>query len=156
VVKEMNTSKKLMIATISLLLLGFSSYGVAGVSINIGVSLPPLVFAAPPPVVVIPGTYVYFCPDAEADIFFYHGYWYRPHGEYWYRSVSYNGPWAYIGSPPTALINLPSDYRRVTIEHRRIPYGDLHRNWRSWERGRYWEKHGWGRGERERGFRERW
>ena len=154
----MNSYKKHLIATMLLLLLGFSSSGVAGVSINIGIPLPPLVFAEPPPVVVIPGTYAYFSPDVEANIFFYHGYWYRPHRERWYRSSSYNGPWGYIASPPTVLINLPPDYRRVTIHHQRIPYGDLHENWRSWERGRYWERHGWGRGERydyERGQRER-
>ena len=155
----MDTPRKLFIATMLLLLLGFSSGAVAGVRINIGVSLPPLVFSAPPPVVVIPGTYVYFCPDVEADIFFYHGYWYRPFGEHWYSSASYNGPWAFIAGPPTVLLNLPPDYRRVAIEHHRIPYGDLHRNWRFWERGRYWEKHGGGRDERhdfERGHRERW
>ena len=158
----MNRSKKLTMAIIVLLLLGFSGSGIAEVRVNIGVNLPRLVFPAPPPVVVIPGTYAYYCPDAEADIYFYHGYWYRPYEEHWYRSGSYNGPWAYIASPPTVFLHLPPDYRRVTIEHRRIPYGDLHRNWRPWERGRYWEKHGWGREERherehrERGHRERW
>jgi hypothetical protein len=157
----MNTPKKLVIATILLLLLGFSGSGVAEVRVNIGV-IPPLIFQAPPPVLVIPGTYVYYCPEAEADIFFYHGYWYRPYGERWYRAGSYNGPWAYIANPPTVVLHLPPDYRRATIEHRRILYGDLHRNWRAWERGRYWEKHGWGREERherehrERGYRERW
>jgi hypothetical protein len=160
----MTISKKFLILTILLLLLGFSSKGVARVSINIGVTPPPFVFSAPPPVVVVPGTYVYFTPDVDVDVFFYQGYWYRPYREYWYRSSSYNGPWAYLASPPTVLLNLPPDYRRVTIEHRRIPYGDLHRNWRSWERERYWERHGWGREERhdfdrehrERGHRERW
>jgi hypothetical protein len=158
----MNTSKKLMIAVILLLLSGFSSSGLAEVRVNIGINLPPLVFRAPPAVAVIPGTYVYYCPEADVDILFYHGHWYRPYGEHWYQSGSYNGPWGYIAGPPTALLNLPPDYRRVTIEHRWIPYGDLYRNWRAWERGRYWEKHDWGREERhesehrERGHRERW
>jgi hypothetical protein len=155
----MNTMKKLTIAIILLLLLSFSGSGTAEVRVNVGINLPRLVFPAPPPVVVIPGTYVYYCPDVEADVYFFHGYWYRPYEEHWYRSGSYNGPWAYIASPPTVFLTLPRDYRRVTIEHRRIPYGDLHRNWRSWERGRYWERHGWGREEREhreRGYRERW
>ena len=160
----MNTCKKLIIATMLLLLLGFSSNGVAGVSVNIGIPLPPLVFSSPPAMVVIPGTNVYFSPDVEANIFFYHGYWYRPDRDHWYRSSGYDGPWAYIASPPTVLFNLPPDYRRMTYGHQRIPYDDMHRNWRSWERGRYWEKHNWGRGERydhergerERGHRERW
>lgn len=158
----MNTPKKLMIAPILLLLLGFFGSGIAEARTNIEINLPRLVFPAPPRVVVIPGTYAYYCPDVQTDIYFYHGYWYRPFRENWFRSGSYNGPWAYIATPPAVFFELPPDYRRVTVEHRRIPYGDLHRNWRAWERGRYWEKHDWGRAERhgrenrERGYRERW
>lgn len=132
---EMDAYKKLLVATILLLLLGFSSNGVARVDINIGVPLPPLVFPAPPPMIVIPGTYAYFSPDVQPDNFFYHGYWYRLHRERWFRSSSYDGPWAYISRPPTVLLHVPPEFRRVTYGHRRIPYGDLHRNWRSWERG---------------------
>ena len=59
-----------------------------------------------------------------------------------------------------SLLRLPPDYRAMT-GYRRIPYRDLSRNWRTWERDRYWERHGWGRPERERehgvapGFRDR-
>ena len=43
---------------------------------------PPPAYApvAPPDMALIPGTYVYFVPGVSADIFFYHGYWYRPFG----------------------------------------------------------------------------
>ncbi len=154
--------KLIIIAAMLLLLFGFSGKGVAGVSINIGIPLPPpFVFAAPPELVVVPGTYAYYCPDVDFDIFFYGGYWYRPYGGRWYRSEVYGGPWGYIGSPPSVLISLPPNYRIITRGYRRIPYGDLHRNWRAWERGKYWEHHNWGRLEHERhqglapSFRER-
>jgi len=51
----------------------------AEVNINIDIPLPGLVIPAPPALVVIPGTYVYYPPDVQTDIFFYHGYWYRPY-----------------------------------------------------------------------------
>ncbi len=128
-----------------LVLLASSSTGIAGVSINIGVSLPPLVISAPPVVAVIPGTDAYFCPDVAADVFFYDGYWYRSYEGNWYSAVSYNGPWVYLAvtSVPTVFFQLPTDYRAVGYQ--RIPYADLHRNWRAWQRDRYWEHHAWGR-----------
>ncbi len=62
------------------------------VSINIGLPLPAIVLSASPAVVMIPGTPVYYDPDIEVDIFFYHGYWYRLDRQHWYRSGHYNGP----------------------------------------------------------------
>ena len=67
--------------------------------------------------VVIPGTYIYAVPDIDVEIFFHQGYWYRPHEEHWYRSKSYNGPWAYLDSnrvPGVTLFDLPPDYRTDT------------------------------------------
>ncbi len=155
--------KKLaVIGTILLLLLGFSGQSMGGVHIGVNIPLPPVfVFPASPELVVIPGTYVYYCPDVNFDISFYDGYWYRPYEGYWYRSVNYGGPWGYIASPPTVVLSLPSDFRIATRGFRHIPYGELHRNWRAWKRDRYWEYHNWGRPEHKRhygvapSFRER-
>ena len=125
--------------------MGYPSRTTAGVNIGINIPPPPpLVIPAPPPMFVIPRTYVYFAPEVEVDIFFYNGYWYRPYREHWYRSGTYNGKWVYISSKkvPPVLLNLPPDYRRVPPGHRHIPHGHLKKNWRSWERDKYWEKHG--------------
>lgn len=143
--------KIIVIAAISLFLLGFSGQSMAGIHIGVNIPLPPVfVFSAPPELVVIPGTYVYYCPNVDFDIFFYAGYWYRPYGGYWYRSGSYGGPWVYTDGAPSVLVSLPHDYRIITRGYRHIPYSELHRNWRAWERGRYWEHHNWGRPENER------
>jgi hypothetical protein len=93
---------------------------------------------------VIPGTYVYFAPEVDVDVLFYHGYWYRPYQGHWYRSGSYNGKWVYITPErvPRVLINLPPDYRRVPPGLQRIPHGQFKKNWKTWERDKYWEKHG--------------
>ena len=119
--------------------------GFAGVNVNIGVNipLPAFVFRAPPPVVVVPGTYVYTVPDVDIDIVFYRGYWYRPYRDYWYRSIGYNGPWRHIERRlvPGVLFTLPPDYRHIPPGYKPIPYRHLRKNWRSWERERYWDRH---------------
>ncbi len=133
-----------------IMILGFAIYpssSQARVDIHVGVSLPPLVISAEPEVAVIPGTYVYFVPDVEADLFFYDGYWYRPDEGNWYRSVDYNGPWVSIvyTEVPYSVIHLPSDFRTEVVYAPRIHYGELKGNWRAWERDKHWDKVGWGR-----------
>jgi hypothetical protein len=103
---------------------------------------PPVVVHEPPPVVVIPGTYVYFAPDVGMDIFFYHGYWYRPHHGHWYRSRAYDGPWHDIegGKVPHRVRNLPPDFRYTVRHNERIRYVDVQRNWKAWEHDRHWDR----------------
>ncbi len=115
----------------------------AGVNVNISIPLPGLVFAGPPAMMVIPGTYAYFAPDVEADVFFYHGCWYRPYRGRWYISLEYNGPWGSVavGQVPSVLINLPPSYRHVPPGYERMPYGMVRRNWRGWEEERYWDNY---------------
>lgn len=123
----------------------------AQVRVDVRIGPPPVYrFAAPPPVVVIPGTYVYIVPDIAAEVFFYSGYWYRPYGGHWFRGRSYNGPWAFWpdNRVPRPFFALPPDYRQIPPGYRRIPQGELRRNWAAWERGRYWDK--------DRGWHEGW
>ena len=77
-----------------------------------GISLPPMIaFPGPPDVVVIPGTYVYVVPDAQEDIFFYHGFWWRPWRGNWYRSANYSKGWVYYKNPLYDLKRTPSNWR---------------------------------------------
>jgi hypothetical protein len=114
----------------------------AGVNVNINVPLPGLAIGAPPAMVVIPGTYVYYPPDVSVDIFFYRGYWYRPYRGGWYIANGYNGPWRGMGPGrvPRALIGLPPDFRRIPPGHERMQYGMVRKNWRSWEAERHWDR----------------
>lgn len=127
-----------------LLLTGFAARSDAGVNVNVGIFAPPLAYevAAPPPMVVIPGTYVYAVPDDRVNMFFYHGYWWRPYEGRWYRSARYNGSWAYVRSErvPRAVIELPPDYHRHFSSGPRIAHEDMRRNWKSWERDRHWDR----------------
>jgi hypothetical protein len=113
----------------------------AEVNVTVNVPLPPLVIPAPPGLVVIPGTYVYYPPDVGVDIFFYHGYWYRPHHGYWYRSRGYNGPWRTIAvnRVPRAVYGVPPGFRHGPM-YERVPYGQVKKNWRGWERDRHWDR----------------
>lgn len=123
----------------------------AEVNINVTIPLPGLIMSAPPAMVVIPGSYVYYPPEVNLDIFFYRGYWYRPYGGAWYIANGYNGPWRTIGTGrvPRAVIGVPPHYRRVSYGYERMPYGTVRGNWHRWEREQYWEKH-----ERARGYHE--
>jgi hypothetical protein len=116
----------------------------AGINVDIGINLAPpaYVIHKPPPVAVIPGSYVYFVPGVRLDILFYHGYWYRPYEGRWYRGRSYNGPWHQVVTRriPSAVLHIPPDYRRSRHSYRSVPYGRMEKNWRKWERDRYWDR----------------
>ena len=133
----------LVVGALLLVLTGSAVQSEAGVSVNIGVNLPDIRFFAPPAVVVIPGTYVYMVPDADVDIMFYQGYWWRPYEGRWYRSRDYNRGWSHIDSRriPHGLRKLPKDYRhRLSPRHDLIPNGEVQRNWKKWEKNKYWDK----------------
>lgn len=122
----------------------------AEVNVNIGVFAPPprLAMASPPVMAVIPETtYVYFAPGVSVELFFFGGYWYRPHEGHWFRARSYRGPWNYIerNAVPPVFATLPRDYRNVPPGRQKIPYGQLKKNWQRWEKERHWDKEGRGR-----------
>jgi len=74
----------------------FPAAGNAGLPVPPAPPMPPLVIPAPPPVFLVPGTYAYFAPDVNVELFFYGGFWYRPYGGGWYRSSHYGGPWGFV------------------------------------------------------------
>ena len=127
----------------------------AQVGVNVSIRLPPPIgFAAPPALIVLPKTYVYVVPDTDVDIFFYNGWWWRPWEGRWYRSRHYDSSWAYYRSVPSFYSGIPSgwrnDYRNHSWEGRQwdyqpIPHEQVQRNWSTWEKTRHWEKQNtWG------------
>ncbi len=138
----------IMAGGLCLILLGFPGMSLARVHVDIGIppinvtigTPPPLVISAPPEVEVIPGTYVYFAPGFGVDLFFYDGLWYREFEGRWFSCASYDGPWAFIASPPAVLVSLPADFRVIAAAGPRIPYWQLRSNWRAWHRDNYWAR----------------
>jgi len=45
------------------------------IGVGVNIDLPVITFHAPPELAVITGTYAYYVPDADDDIFFYEGLW---------------------------------------------------------------------------------
>ena len=128
----------------------------AGVNIGIGISLPPpIVFAAPPEVIVLPDANdVYVVPDIEVDLFFWSGWWWRLWEGRWYRSHYYNRGWAYYNYVPSFYFDVDPGWRGYYRDHNwhghrwnyeRIPDRRLQQNWKSWHNNRHWERQGtWG------------
>jgi len=108
----------------AILVVGLSGMAQAEVSVSINIGPPPIVVEAPPELVMIPQTEVYFVPGVSYDVFFYNGYWWSPRGDRWYRSSQYNGSWVIInrGYVPSHLIKVPKNYRVVYQKVRPIKY----------------------------------
>ena len=127
---------------------GMALVGRAEVNVSIGVPPPPpLAFPAPPDVVVVPSeaSDVYLVPNT-AGLYFFGGSWYRFHGDHWFRSSIYNGPWAYVETPliPAAVGVIPPDYiLGLPPGYHRIHYGDFHGHWRDWGHNHYWNRQPW-------------
>ena len=147
--------KKLILKTLLLALIIFTPcVSIAGVSVHVNVPLPPpIIFPAPPSLIVIPETNVYAVPDIHDDIFFYSGWWWRPWQGRWYRSRYYDRGWAFYPNPPYFYQNIPpgwrQDYRNrhwkgYRWDHKPIPHYQLQRNWNKWKQDRYWEDRRWG------------
>ena len=143
--------KKLLWGTVFLaLVIAAPLPATAGVDISVHIPLPPpIFFGAPPQLIVLPETYVYVAPDADVDIFFYDGWWWRPWEGRWYRSAYYDSGWAYYDRVPVFYRAVPSGWRNDYRDHRwrghewdyqRIPHQQVQQNWRGWKQDRHWEK----------------
>ena len=148
--------KKLLFGTIFLaLVIVVPIPTMARVDVHVSFPLPPpIVFAAPPEVIVIPETYVYVVPDVQEDILFYNGWWWRPWEGRWYRSYHYNRGWVYYDRVPSFYFDVDPGWRGHYRDrhwhgrpwnYERIPHQRLHQNWKSWHNDRHWERRGtWG------------
>lgn len=92
------------------------------IGINIGVPPPPpppMVFAAPPKLVVIPGSPVYHAPGASVNFFFHSGRYYTFHDGAWFSAKQHNGPWAFMkpAHVPAPVLGVPVTYYRIPPGH---------------------------------------
>jgi len=137
----------------ALFTLGGTKEASAQVQVNIGIAAPPpLQFAAPPDLYVVPiGTsYVYMVPNYDG-VYFYGGNWYRFYNGYWFQSSSYNGYWGYIepSMVPQVIVVVPPEYiHYVPNGYYRIHYNDFYSNWQTWDHKRHWDSYDWYKYER--------
>ncbi len=118
------------------------------VDVDVSVPLPPpIVFSGSPEMVVLPDTDVYVAPDYDQDIYFYGGWWWRPWGGRWYRSLNYDSGWEFYHGVPGWYGGVHprwrDDYRNhmwggQRWDYRSVPYRDVRTNWKSWQSSGYW------------------
>ncbi len=125
----------------------------AQVNINISIPLPPpIVFSAPPELVILPETEVYVAPDYDQDLYFYQGFWWRFWLGRWYRSLYYDSGWEFYRGVPIWYAGVYPRWRENYRNHiwgghrwdyRPVHYNDVRTNWKTWhDTGRY-QQH-WG------------
>jgi hypothetical protein len=105
----------LMLAAAAAMLLAGASATAADVQIHIGLGVPPIVLSAPPQLVVVPGTPVYYAPNVSANLFFYQGRYYTVANGVWAVAPAYTGPWAVIqiGQVPAPVVAVPVEYYKI-------------------------------------------
>ena len=138
-------------------------------SLRITIPLPPpIIFPAPPSVVILPETRVYAVPEVAEEIFFTGGWWWRPWNGRWYRSQHYDRGWVHYGGAPSWYRGIPRGWRDDyhnhrwgggAWNHRPIHHDELQRNWKEWHTSRHWDQpqhrqHESGRDRRPTGPRE--
>ena len=91
----------------------------ADVSVGVGISVPGVSIGinlpAYPRLVRIPGYPVYYDPGVHFNFFFYDGLYWVFHGDNWYVSSWYNGPWELVDpyDVPVYVLRIPVRYYRV-------------------------------------------
>ncbi len=92
--------------------------GPAFAQVQVQVTLPTIVFPAPPQLVVVsPGVEV--VPDSDDEVFFVERYYWHHRGPNWYRTSSHSGGWVLVEPRlvPRAIVSLPiGRYRRFKAE----------------------------------------
>jgi hypothetical protein len=119
----------------------------AQVSVNVNIGPPPVIFAAPPRVLVVPQSPVYYVPDTTYNVFVYGGRYYSFHNGGWFLATSHGGPWSFVPVEhvPRPVILVPPRYYKVPPGHARkmmrADRDDDHKHGKG-----HGKKHGHGRG----------
>ncbi|HJR04890.1 MAG TPA: hypothetical protein VKA83_24825 [Methylomirabilota bacterium] len=104
-----------------------------GVRVGVGVSVPlpapptvvitpprpPVVVVAPPQLVVVPGSPVFYAPNASMNFFAYGGRYYSFHEGAWFVAPTYGSPWVAIAPAkvPRPVLAVPVTYYKVPPGH---------------------------------------
>jgi hypothetical protein len=80
---------------------------------------PPVVVVTPPQLVVVPGSPVFYAPEASINFFAYGGRYYTFHEGAWFVATTYGSPWVTIAPArvPRPVLAVPVTYYRVPPGH---------------------------------------
>ena len=114
--------------------------------VSIGINVPSY-----PRLVPVPGHPVYYAPGLQANFFFYDGLYWVFHGDNWYASSWYNGPWWFVEpyAVPVYILRVPVRYYRQPPSRFRAWQPNTPPRWGDYW-GRNWEqsRSGWDRRDR--------
>lgn len=112
-------------AVMMLVIAGAALYALAAeaqVSVNINVGPPPVIFPAPPRVVIVPNTSVYYVPDTTYNVFVHEGRYYSFHDGAWFLATSHGGPWVFV-----PVERVPRPVLAVPVKYYKVPPGQAKR-----------------------------
>jgi hypothetical protein len=97
----------------------------AQVSVDINITPPPVIFPAPPRVVIVPRTPVYYVPTTSYNVFVYEGRYYSFHEGAWFLATSHGGPWAFVpvARVPRPVLGVPVKYYKIPPGHAKRLHG---------------------------------
>ena len=95
----------------------------AQVSVSINVPPPPIIFPAPPRVVAVPQTPVFYVPDTSYNVFVYENRYYNYYDGAWFIARSHGGPWVLV--PPDRV---PRPVLAVPVRYYKTPPGHAKRH----------------------------
>jgi len=87
----------------------------ANVNINIGIPAPAIVVPAPPRLVIVPGTPVFYAPEVEYNYFVYGDHHYIFRDGRWFIARTHRGPWKLVAVErvPRPIVAVPVTYYKV-------------------------------------------
>lgn len=93
----------------------------ADITIGISVETPPPIVATVPPLVVVPGSTVYYAPGAAFNLFVFGGRQYSFHNGVWFTSATGRGAWTVISPDrvPRPVLAVPVTYYKIPPGHAR-------------------------------------
>jgi hypothetical protein len=118
-----------LIAVVALMTVSSATADGVKIGVNIGVPAPPpVVIATPPPpvivttppqLVVVPGTTVYYGPNASINFFSYGGRYYSFHEGAWFVATTHGGAWSAIARErvPQPILAVPVTYYKIPPGH---------------------------------------
>jgi hypothetical protein len=107
----------LVLAAAIVVSLGLASPARSQVHVSVNIGAPPVFVAAPPPLVVVPNSEVYYAPGYEYNLLFYRGRYYTQFNGAWFFSHRVGGAWVAVSDVPRPLRAVPVEYIRVKPAH---------------------------------------
>jgi hypothetical protein len=111
-------SKLLVVAATAIVVsLGAASPARSQVHVSVNIGAPPVFVEAPPPMVVVPNSPVYYAPGYEYNLFMYQGRYYTQFNGAWFFTPRVGGAWIAVSDVPRPLRSVPVEYIRVKPGH---------------------------------------